>query len=206
MKIRPKIKEKRDAIWKSVGSHGHSDGTEIATEQEMYWLATEAASDGILLSYSASPETYKMGKECYYYYWAISINAEKQRVREFVDIRPLLSVKELSRLMPAVDTTDEDELRVLKNLRRVRGLIVARNRRRNQRLREHAEPIEDEQPETEQVQQEEPSEETVKALEKIIKNQDEMIACYKQMMVNYDRILAERDTFIAKLKSHLGED
>ena len=226
MKISQKIKEKRDAIWKSVGSHGHSDGTAIGTEQEMYWMAQQAARDGILLSYSASPETYKNGKECYYYYWAMSIDAEKQRVREFVDTRSLLSTKEVSRLMPAIDTTDEDELRVLKNLRRVRGLIVARNRRRTKRLREQAEPIEDEQPEAENEQQEEPSEETVKALEvarvlckifeknellekrvetqeKIIKNQDEMIACYKQMMTSYKTIIEERNAVIDKLQREL---
>ena len=156
----------------------------------------------------------------------MSIDAEKQRVREFVDTRSLLSTKEVSRLMPAIDTTDEEELRVLKNLRRVRGLIVARNRRRNQRLREHAEPIEEEQPKIEQEQQEEPSEETVKALEvarvlcgmfekidmlsrrveiqeKIIKNQEEMIACYKQMMTNYNKTIVQRDAIIGKLQREL---
>ena len=136
MEIRDKIKQKREAIWKSVGKNGHSDGTVIGTEEEMFWLACQAARDGILLSYRDAPETYQKDNECYYYYDAMSITEEKEDVDRFVGTYPLLSAKDLRKLMPDEDSENEEDQRVLSNLKRIRNMVIARNRRRNKHRRE----------------------------------------------------------------------
>ena len=109
MEIRDKIKQKREAIWKSVGKNGHSDGTVIGTEEEMFWLACQAARDGILLSYRDAPETYQKDNECYYYYDAMSITKEKEDVDRFVGTYPLLSAKDLRKLMPDEGSENEED-------------------------------------------------------------------------------------------------
>lgn len=131
MKIRPKIKEKRDAIWKSVGSHGHSDGTEIATQEEMRWLIEQATKDGILLSVKADPDTWQQEDECYYYYTAISIKEEKERVRQFVDIYPLMTVGILNKLL-----NETEDPKAVENIKQIRRLIQARDRCLRKRKRD----------------------------------------------------------------------
>lgn len=131
MEIRDKIKKKREAILKSIKYHGQTDGTEIATNLEMLWLAEQAARDGILLSYSEAKEVYDKEGESYYYYRAISVNAEKEDVRWFVEVYPLMPATELKRLM--ADTTDKC---MLKNIKKVRNLVLARDRRRRKRNQE----------------------------------------------------------------------
>lgn len=76
--MREKIEKKLESIRKSIGKRGMSDGTEIATQEEMRWLVEQATKDGILLSVKAYPDTWQQEDECYYYYTAISIKEEKE--------------------------------------------------------------------------------------------------------------------------------
>ena len=75
MEIREKIQQKCERIAASIADHGRSDGTEIATQEEMHWLALQMALRGVLFSYSADESTYQNGDESYYYYWTISARA-----------------------------------------------------------------------------------------------------------------------------------
>ena len=52
MEIREKIQQKCERIAASIADHGRSDGTEIATQEEMHWLALQMALRGVLFSYS----------------------------------------------------------------------------------------------------------------------------------------------------------
>ena len=129
--MRENIEKKRDAIRKRVNENGHSDGTEIATQEEMQWLVEQVARDGIMLSVSASPGTWQKGNECYYYYWAMSVNAEKDDVRQFVDLRSLMTVGALNKLL-----NDTEEPTAVENIKKIRRLIQTRDRHRRRRQRE----------------------------------------------------------------------
>lgn len=83
--MRDEIEKKLAAIRKSIAEHGHSDGTAVATEEEARWMVEQSARDGILLCIKASPETWQEGDQCYYYYQAIAVSEEKDKVREFVE-------------------------------------------------------------------------------------------------------------------------
>ena len=83
--MRDEIEKKLARIRKSIAEHGHSDGTAVAPEEEARWMVEQSARDGILLHIKASPETWQEGDQCYYYYQAIAVSEEKDRVREFVE-------------------------------------------------------------------------------------------------------------------------
>jgi hypothetical protein len=141
--MRDKIVKKREAIWKSVTAHGRSEGTEIATQEEVRWLMEQAARDGILIAFRAAPETWQQGNECYYYYYAITLKADKEKLRMFADTYQLLSVSALNKLLPPIGTTNPDEQRVAENIKKISRLKKASDRRRRQRK------LEDEQRELE---------------------------------------------------------
>ena len=130
------LKKKKDAIWKSVKTNGRSEGTVIATQQDLQWFIEQGVCDGILITFSASPRIYQQGDECFYYYYAISLKADKEKLRMFADTYQLLSVSALNKLMPPVDTTNPDELRVAENIKQIRRLVQARDRRRRKRKQE----------------------------------------------------------------------
>jgi hypothetical protein len=137
------IKKKKDAIWTNVRTYGRSEGSVIATQKEVQWFLEQGACDGILITFSASPETWEQGKQCYYYYYAITLKADKEKLRMFADTYPLPSVSALNKLLPPADTATLDEHRVAENIKKIRRLIQARDRRRRQRK------LEDEQRELE---------------------------------------------------------
>jgi hypothetical protein len=128
--MREKIEKKLAAIRKSIGERGISDGTEIATKEEMRWLVEQAAKDGILLHVSEDPGTWQQGDECYYYYTAMSVKMSKERVRQFVDTYSLITVGALNRLL-----YQANEPRVEENIKQILRLIQARDRRRRARRR-----------------------------------------------------------------------
>jgi len=129
--MREKIENKLAAIRKSIGERGMSDGTEIATTEEIHWFVEQAAKDGILLSVKADPDTWQQEDECYYYYTAISIKEEKERVRQFVDTYPLMTVGTLNKLLYQANEPSVEE-----NIKQIRRLIQARDRRRRKRKRD----------------------------------------------------------------------
>lgn len=128
--MREVIEKRLDTIRKRVDSRGQSDGTVIATHEEMCWFAEQAARDGILLSFKTDPAVYNHGDDCYYHYWAMTAYYEKEELKQFVDRSPLLPVSALNKLLPPADTTDPDEQRVAENIKKIRRLIQARDRRR----------------------------------------------------------------------------
>ena len=130
------IKKKKDAIWTNVRRNGHSEGSVIATQEEVLWFIEQGACDGILITFSAAPETWKQGEQCYYYYYAITLKADKEKLRMFADTYPLPSVSALNKLLPPAGTTNPDEQRVAENIKKIRRLIQARDRRRRQREQE----------------------------------------------------------------------
>lgn len=129
--MREKIEKKMEAIRKSIGERGLSDGTEIATQEEMRWLIEQATKDGILLSVKADPDTWQQEDECYYYYTAISIKEEKERVRQFADTYPLMTVGILNKLL-----NETENPKAVENIKQIRRLIQARDRRRRKRKRD----------------------------------------------------------------------
>lgn len=128
--MREKIERKLAAIRKSIGERGMSDGTEIATKEEIRWLIEQTAKYGIMLSFTAEPNTWQQEDRCYYYYTALSIKADKKKVRDFVDVHPLLSVCALNSLLKKTDEPQEVE-----NIKQMRRLIQARDARRRRRKR-----------------------------------------------------------------------
>ena len=142
--MRDKIVKKREAIWKIVTANGRSEGTEIATQEEVRWLMEQAARDGILIAFRAAPETWQQGNECYYYYYAITLKADKEKLRMFADTYQLLSVSALNKLLPPAGTINPDEQRVAENIKKIRRLKQASDRRRRRRK------LEDEQRELEE--------------------------------------------------------
>ena len=137
------LKKKKEAIWKSVKVSGRSEGSVIATQEELRWFLEQGACDGILITFRAAPETWQQGDECYYYYYAITLKADKEKLRMFADTYQLPSVSALNKLMPPAGTTNPDELRVAENIKKVRRLKQASDRRRRRRK------LEDEQRELE---------------------------------------------------------
>lgn len=107
-----------------------SDGTEIATAAEMRWLMEQAARDGIMLHVSEEPDVYQKDGECYYYYTALSVNAGKERVRQFVDTYSLLPICALNKMID-----DISEPSVVENIKQIRRILQARDRRRLVRRR-----------------------------------------------------------------------
>lgn len=143
--MRDKIVKKREAIWKSVTANGRSEGTEIATQEEVRWLMEQAARDGILIAFRAAPEAWQQSNECYYYYTALWIKAKKESLRQFVDTYQVLSVSALNKLLPPADCIDPDEHRAAENIKKIRRLKQASDRRRRHRK------LEDEQRELEEL-------------------------------------------------------
>ena len=143
--IREKIRKRRDAI---VGRESCS-GEETATDEEMWWLLEQSAREGILLSYKDDPHTYHQGKEYYYHYCGISVFAEKEAVRLFVDTHPLADARSMWKLMKTIDTTDPEGQRVAYNIKRVRSAIIARERRHRKAEREEKKRQEEERREAE---------------------------------------------------------
>ena len=127
------IKKKKDAIWTNVRRYGRSEGSVIATQKEVQWFLEQGACDGILITFRASPETWEQGEQCYYYYYAITLKADKEKLRMFADTYPLPSVSALNKLLPPAGTTNPKEQRVAENIKKIRRLIQARDRRRRQR-------------------------------------------------------------------------
>ena len=64
--MREEIEKKRDAIRKRVEEKGQSEGTVIATLEELYWIVDQATRDGILMSFRADPGVYQKANECYF--------------------------------------------------------------------------------------------------------------------------------------------
>ena len=147
MGIREKIQQKCERIAASVADHGRSDGTEIATQEEMHWLALQMALRGVLFSYSADESTYQNGDEIYYYYWAISASEKRDKVDDFLRCYPVLSANELDKLYILDDSRQYD------NVKLVRRQVMRRDRQRRQR--EKKERLEQEAWEREQREEEE---------------------------------------------------
>jgi len=149
MEIREKIQQKCERIAASIADHGRSDGTEIATHEEMHWLALQMALRGVLFSYSADESTYQNGDESYYYYWAISASEERDKVDEFLRCRPVLSASTLNKLYILAS----NDSRQYENVKLVRRQVMRRDRQRRQR--EKKERLEQEAWEREQREEEE---------------------------------------------------
>ena len=149
MEIREKIQQKCERIAASVADHGCSEGTEIATQEEMHWLALQMALRGVLFSYSADENPYQNGDESYYYYWAISASEERDKVDGFLRCYPVLSASELNKLyiLAANDSRQYDKVKL------VRRQVMRRDRQRRQR--EKKERLEQEAWEREQREEEE---------------------------------------------------
>lgn len=149
MDIREKIQQKCERIAASIADNGHSEGTEIATQEEMYWLALQMALRGILFSYKADESTYQNGDESYYYYWAISASKDRDKVDGFLRQYPVLSASKLNKLyVLAADDSQQHE-----NVKLVRRHVMRRDRQRRQR--EKKERLEQEAWEREQREEEE---------------------------------------------------
>lgn len=116
------------------------DGTAIGTEEEMQWMAERLACDGILITLWKQPETWQKGDECYYFFSAISIKANKKWVRGFVDGTHYkdVCVGDMRKLLPKSTITDDD-LRVAENIKAIISLLKARDSRRRRRERQEAE-------------------------------------------------------------------
>ena len=148
MEIREKIQQKCERIAASVADHGRSDGTEIATQEEMHWLALQMALRGVLFSYYADKSKYQNGDESYYYYWAISASEERDKVDGFLRCYPVLSASELNKLYILAANNQQYE-----NAKLVRRQVMRRDRQRRQR--EKKERLEQEAWEREQREEEE---------------------------------------------------
>ena len=149
MEIREKIQQKCERIAANIADHGRSDGTEIATQEEMHWLALQMALRGVLFSYSADESTYQNGDESYYCYWAISASEERDKVDGFLRCYPVLSASELNKLYILA----ADDNRQYENAKLVRRQVMRRDRQRRQR--EKKERLEQEAWEREQREEEE---------------------------------------------------
>ena len=148
MEIREKIQQKCERIAANIADRGRSDGTEIATQEEMHWLALQMALRGVLFSYSADESTYQNGDESYYYYWAISASEERDKVDEFLRCYPVLSASELNKLYILAANNQQYE-----NAKLVRRQVMRRDRQRRQR--EKKKRLEQEAWEREQREEEE---------------------------------------------------
>ena len=148
MDIRNKIQQKCERIAASIADNGHSEGTEIATQEEMYWLALQMALRGVLFSYSADESMYQNGDESYYYYWAISASEDRDKVDGFLRYYPVLSASKLNKLYILTDDSQQHE-----NVKLVRRHVMRRDRQRRQR--EKKERLEQEAWEREQREDEE---------------------------------------------------
>ena len=137
------IKKKKEAIWTNVRRNGRSEGSMIATQEEVLWFMEQGACDGILITFRAAPETWQQGEECYYYYYAITLKADKEMLRIFADTYQLPSVSTLNKLLPPIGTTNPDEQRMAENIKKISRLKKASDRRRRRRK------LEDEQRELE---------------------------------------------------------
>jgi len=144
MEIREKIQQKCERIAANIADHGCSEGTEIATQMEMLWLALQMTLRGVLFSYSADESTYQNGDESYYYYWAISASEERDKVDGFLRCYAVLSANELKKLYILV----ADDSRQYDNVKLVRRQVMRRDRQRRQR--EKKERLEWEQREKEE--------------------------------------------------------
>lgn len=129
--MREEVERKRDAIRKRVEERGQSDGSVITTKKDVYWLVCQAAKDGIMLNVAEDPAVYQKGNECYYFYAAMSVNADKKKVRDFVDTYPLMTTGVLDDLLNETKESSEVE-----NIKKIRRLIQARDRRHRKRKRE----------------------------------------------------------------------
>ena len=149
MEIREKIQQKCERVAASIADYGRSDGTEIATQEEMHWLALQMALRGVLFSYSADESMYQNGDESYYYYCAISASEKRDKVDGFLRCYPVLSVSELKKLhiLAAGDS------RQYENVKLVRRKVTRHDRQRRQR--EKKERLEQEAWEREQREEEE---------------------------------------------------
>ena len=149
MEIRENIQQKCERIAANIADHGRSEGTEIATHEEMHWLALQMALRGVLFSYSADESTYQNGDESYYYYWAISASEKRDKVDGFLRCYPVLSASELKKLhiIAAGDSRQYD------NVTLVRRQGMRHDRQRRQR--EKKERLEQEAWEREQREEEE---------------------------------------------------
>jgi len=147
MEIREKIKQKCERIAANIADHGRTEGTEIATHEEMHWLALQMALRGVLFSYSADKSMYQNDEEIYYYYWAISASEERDKVDGFLRCYPVLSASELKKLYIF------DDSRQYENVKLVRRQVMRRDRQRRQR--EKKERLEQEAWEREQREEEE---------------------------------------------------
>jgi cell division septum initiation protein DivIVA len=136
------IKKKKDAIWTNVRMYGRSEGSVIATQKEVLWFLEQGACDGILITFRAAPEIWEQGKQCYYYYYAITLKADKEKLRMFADTYQLPSVSALNKLLPPAGTTNPDEQRVAENIKKIRRLKQASDRRRRQRKLEDEQLVE----------------------------------------------------------------
>lgn len=134
--MREEIERKRDAIRKRVEEKGQSEGTVIATLEELYWIVDQATRDGILMSFRADPGVYQKANECYFHYWAMSAYYDKSEVMRYIEHFQLLPVSALNKMLPPADTTNPDERRMAENIKKIRRLIQARDRRRRKRKRE----------------------------------------------------------------------
>ena len=148
MDIREKIQQKCERIAASIAVNGRSEGTEIATQEEMYWLALQMALRGILFSYRSDESTYQNGDESYYYYWAISASEDRDTVDGFLGYYPVLPVSKLNKLQTLADDSQQHE-----NVKLVRRHVMRRDRQRRQR--EKKERLEQEAWEREQRENEE---------------------------------------------------
>ena len=141
MEIREKIQQKCERIAANIADHGRSDGTEIATQEEMHWLALQMALRGVLFSYSADKSTYQNGDESYYYYWAISASKERDKVDGFLRCYPVLSASELNKLYILA----ANDSRQYENVKLVRRQVMRRDRQRRQREKWEREQREEEE-------------------------------------------------------------
>ena len=149
MEIRKKIQQKFERIAANIAKYGRSEGTEIATQEEMHWLALQMALRGVLFSYSANESTHQNGEEIYYYYCAISASEKRYKVDDFLRCYPVLSANELDKL----HILAADDSRQYKNVKLVRRQVMRRDRQRRQR--EEEERLEQETWEREQREEEE---------------------------------------------------
>lgn len=137
--MRDEIEKNLARIRKSIAEHGHSDGTAVATEEEARWMVEQSARDGILLHIKASPETWQEGDQCYYYYQAIAVSEEKDKVRWFVETymkgMTVYYIDGLREYRPKSNRTI-DEQRTEDNLMAIRRLLQWRDRQRRKRHQE----------------------------------------------------------------------
>ena len=172
MDIREKIQRKCERIAASIANYGRSEGTEIATQEEMYWLALQMALRGVLFSYSADESTYQNGDESYYYYWAISASEDRDKVDGFLRYYPVLSASKLNKLYILTDDSQQHE-----NVKLVRRHVMRHDRQRRQRKKKERleqEAWEREQRENEEREQRE-NEEREAAMQEAYDHRDDLV-------------------------------